>query len=62
VLIAESGLSILSGAREYRNEMLNLAADLGYRLLPAFATKTKIPYGTVWMSEKSEGDESCLMA
>lgn len=27
--------------------LLTLAIDLGNRLLPAFDTKTKIPYGTV---------------
>ena len=31
----------------YRGELLTLAADLGKRLLPAFDTKTGIPYGTV---------------
>jgi hypothetical protein len=32
---------------EYNNELLTLAIDLGERLLPAFNTKTGIPYGTV---------------
>jgi mannosidase alpha-like ER degradation enhancer 2 len=32
---------------EYNNELLTLAIDLGERLLPAFGTKTGIPYGTV---------------
>lgn len=27
--------------------LLSLAIDLGHRLLPAFDTKTKIPFGTV---------------
>ena len=31
----------------YNNEMLYLAQDLGNRLLPAFETKTGIPFGTV---------------
>jgi hypothetical protein len=32
---------------EYRDELLILAIDLGNRLMPAFNTKTGIPYGTV---------------
>ena len=31
----------------YNNSLLTLAIDLGERLLPAFRTKTGIPYGTV---------------
>jgi len=31
----------------YRGQLLDLAADLGYRLLVAFDTETGIPYGTV---------------
>lgn len=31
----------------YNNELLELAQDLGYRLLPAFKTKTGIPYPRV---------------
>lgn len=31
----------------YHGELLGLATDLGSRLLPAFNTKTGIPYGTV---------------
>ncbi len=34
-------------ADTYSNGLLNLAVDLANRLLPAFATKTGIPYGTV---------------
>eukprot|EP01038_Epipyxis_sp_PR26KG_P008658 gene8658-11701_t len=33
--------------RPYRGELLALAIDLGDRLLPAFHTKTSIPFGTV---------------
>mmetsp|Transcript_38000 Transcript_38000/g.50045 ORF Transcript_38000/g.50045 Transcript_38000/m.50045 type:complete len:1155 (-) Transcript_38000:35-3499(-) len=33
--------------REYAGELLNLAVDIGERLLPAFDTRTGIPYGTV---------------
>ena len=32
---------------EYKGELLELARDLGNRLLPAFQTPTGIPYGTV---------------
>jgi hypothetical protein len=32
---------------EYNGELLDLALDLGNRLLPAFETPTHIPYGTV---------------
>ncbi|DBA01670.1 TPA: hypothetical protein N0F65_010321 [Lagenidium giganteum] len=32
---------------EYNDELLRLAVDLGDRLMPAFATATGIPYGTV---------------
>jgi mannosidase alpha-like ER degradation enhancer 2 len=31
----------------YDGRLLNLAVDLGERLMPAFETKTSIPYGTV---------------
>ncbi len=31
----------------YKGELLNLAADLGYRLLPAFNTSTGIPHSKV---------------
>jgi hypothetical protein len=31
----------------YKNELLTLAYDLGERLLPAFYTKTGIPYSRV---------------
>lgn len=31
----------------YKGELLDLAKDLGYRLLPAFNTTTGIPYGRV---------------
>jgi len=33
--------------RKYSGELLDLAQDIGNRLLPAFETKTGIPYGTV---------------
>lgn len=32
---------------EYKGELLALCIDLGDRLLPAFRTRTQIPYGTV---------------
>lgn len=41
----ESGL--WSQPFEYHDELLNLAFDLGDRLLPAFNTPSGIPYGTV---------------
>lgn len=31
----------------YKGELLNMAKDLGYRLLPAFNTTTGIPYARV---------------
>lgn len=31
----------------YNGELLDMAKDLGYRLLPAFNTTTGIPYGRV---------------
>lgn len=31
----------------YRGELLNMAKDLGYRLLPAFNTTTGIPHSRV---------------
>jgi mannosidase alpha-like ER degradation enhancer 3 len=31
----------------YNNELLDLAKDLGYRMLPAFNTSTGIPYPRV---------------
>jgi len=32
----------------YRGELLDLAYDLGNRLLPAFSTPTGLPYARVW--------------
>ena len=32
----------------YRGELLDLAYDLGLRLLPAFSTPTGMPYARVW--------------
>jgi mannosidase alpha-like ER degradation enhancer 3 len=34
----------------YQNELLEKAADVGYRLLPAFNTTTGIPYPKVLFS------------
>ncbi len=31
----------------YSDELLKLAKDLGYRLLPAFNTTTGLPYGRI---------------
>ncbi|KAJ7558268.1 hypothetical protein O6H91_04G031400 [Diphasiastrum complanatum] len=39
----DKGLKVES----YNDELLHLAEDLGYRLLPAFDTPTGIPYGSV---------------
>lgn len=36
----------------YRGEMLEMAKDLGYRLLPAFNTSTGIPHARVSKSYK----------
>eukprot|EP01039_Chlorochromonas_danica_P003603 gene3603-3946_t len=36
-----------AGGHSYEGELLQLAVDLADRLLPAFQTKTGIPYGTV---------------
>eukprot|EP01127_Copromyxa_protea_P010905 TRINITY_DN2708_c0_g1_i1.p1 TRINITY_DN2708_c0_g1~~TRINITY_DN2708_c0_g1_i1.p1 ORF type:complete len:766 (-),score=146.81 TRINITY_DN2708_c0_g1_i1:34-2331(-) len=47
VLITSSGLPLMKGPRSYTTELLDLAYDLGMRLLPAFDTTTGIPYGTV---------------
>jgi ER degradation enhancer, mannosidase alpha-like 1 len=35
----------------YRGELLDLALDLGRRLLPAFATPTSIPFARVFVSD-----------
>lgn len=35
----------------YQGELLDMAKDLGYRLLPAFNTTTGIPYGRVSFEE-----------
>ncbi|SCV74646.1 BQ2448_7675 [Microbotryum intermedium] len=46
----------------YRNEMLNLADDLGRRLLPAFKTRTGIPYARVHLRHgvrMFESTETC---
>lgn len=40
-------LNIYDDQNVYDNSLLRLAIDLGNRLLPAFETKTGIPYGTV---------------
>lgn len=37
----------MNGEERYENELLSLAIDLADRLIPAFQTKTGIPYGTV---------------
>lgn len=41
---SEPDVSLIAG---YNGQLLNLALDLGKRLLPAFDTPTGIPYGTV---------------
>ncbi|KDE07280.1 hypothetical protein MVLG_02500 [Microbotryum lychnidis-dioicae p1A1 Lamole] len=46
----------------YRNEMLDLADDLGRRLLPAFKTRTGIPYARVHLRQgvkRFESTETC---
>ncbi|RYY71721.1 hypothetical protein EON63_21490 [archaeon] len=45
--IYNTSLSSLDEGPGYQGELLGLAIDLGGRLLPAFNTKTGIPYGTV---------------
>eukprot|EP01033_Poteriospumella_lacustris_P014528 gene14528-10384_t len=45
VLFGDSRLT--KDSVEYHDELLILAIDLGHRLMPAFNTKTGIPYGTV---------------
>ncbi len=37
--------------RWYRGELLEMAKDLGYRLLPAFNTSTGIPHARVRFSD-----------
>ena len=44
----------------YRGELLDLAKDLGYRLLPAFNTLTGIPYGRVNLKHGVRDDLSQL--
>lgn len=39
----------------YRDELLNMAHDLGKRLLPAFKTPTGIPFARVCQSNRLEG-------
>ena len=49
----------------YNDELLDLALDLGHRLLPAFRTKTGIPYHRVNLKygvPKSETKVTCLAA
>lgn len=53
-------LHLLDGERWYSGELLALAENLGNRLLPAFATKTGIPYGTVNLRHGVPKDESTL--
>lgn len=43
---------------EYDGKLLDLAEDLGNRLLPAFDTKTGIPYGTVNLLQGVPKDET----
>ncbi|XP_002985136.2 alpha-mannosidase I MNS4 [Selaginella moellendorffii] len=43
---------------DYNDELLNLAEDLGRRLLPAFDTPTGIPYGSVNLLYGVSEDES----
>ena len=48
--------------RRYKGRMLDLALDLGKRLLPAFNTPTGIPFARVNLRyglEKSETQETC---
>lgn len=47
LIITSKELPLIQGKREYKNELLNLAFDLGSRLVRAFETPTGIPYGTV---------------
>lgn len=47
LLITDTDLPLMTGARVYNGELLELAFDLGNRLLPAFMTTTGIPFGTV---------------
>ena len=44
---AGAGTGAESGGPRYTGAMLEMAVDLGERLLPAFDTPTGIPYGTV---------------
>jgi hypothetical protein len=44
----------------YRGELLSMAKDLGYRLMPAFNTTTGIPHGRVSFFFFSFRYETCL--
>jgi hypothetical protein len=47
IMASDTALSLWTDAVPYDGFLLDLALDLGVRLLPAFNTNTGIPYGTI---------------
>jgi len=61
LLITHTSLPLIT-TRPYRGELLNLAYDLGSRLLVAFNTSTKIPYGTINLQKGVMPNETTITA
>jgi ER degradation enhancer, mannosidase alpha-like 2 len=60
VLAADESLQLVQGNRVYNGELLDLAEDLGSRLLPAFDTPTGIPYGSINLRHGIASNESSV--
>jgi mannosidase alpha-like ER degradation enhancer 1 len=59
------GLNTRVNFKRYRGRLLELALDLGKRLIPAFNTATGLPYARVNLRygvEKGESTETCTWA